>query len=255
MCSVFVIQRTYTNVTETTVMAKSKSKLSLADVPADKTLVRSRAYGDHIRAKRGTYKKARLNPALKKATILIVEANAAAKLFKDAIDPYREGIVDKLLWQNLVSMLRKQQTVTGQTDMGQLKPFELHSRYTLHRLYPVQHDTSFDRKTRKLRSVIWSTGLPRFDKSGIDSYKLTAIAVFLDLKKKTAKAVINESSVLPLKGKPAPFDVMISVPPGAKSFILSLRIDGWSKGKAYHTIASRGMAVIVAGSLAPGSRG
>ena len=59
-------------------MSKSKSKISLADVPPGMVLVRSRAYGDHVRAKRGTYKKARLNAAFKKGTVLIGEANAAA---------------------------------------------------------------------------------------------------------------------------------------------------------------------------------
>ena len=71
-------------------MAKSKRKISLADVPPGMILVRSRAYGDHVRAKRGTHKKAKLNPALKKGSIFISEANAAAKLFRDAIEPYRK---------------------------------------------------------------------------------------------------------------------------------------------------------------------
>lgn len=45
---------------KTIVMAKkSKPRISPADVPPGKILVKSRAYGDHLRAKRGTHKKAK----------------------------------------------------------------------------------------------------------------------------------------------------------------------------------------------------
>jgi len=230
-------------------MSKARPEISLSDVPPGMTLVRSRAYGDHVRAKRGTYKKARLNAALKKGTVLIREANAAAKLFKDAIDPYRKGLIDKSLWPNLLSMLRRQQTKTGIVDFSQLKPFEFHTRYTLHKLLPVQVVTSYHDKTRILRAVISYEGLPHFGQSRVDSYKLSAIVLFPDLKKRTANTVVKESTVLPLEGKQAPFDVAVSVPGKADCFILCLRIDGCSKGKVNHTIATRGMAVIAAGTV------
>ena len=235
-------------------MAKSKSKISLADVPPGMTLVRSRTYGDHVRAKRGTYKKARLNAALKKGTLLVGVANAAAKLFKDAVDPYRKGLIDKSLWPNLLSMFRRQQTKRGSVDFSELKPFEFHTRYTLRKLLPAQVVTSYDDQTHMLRAVISYEGLPRFGKSRVDGYKLSAIVVFPDLKKKTAKTVVEESAILSLEGKHAPFDVAVSVPGSAKCFILCLRIDGCSKGKVYYTIATKGMGVIAAGTVSRPAR-
>lgn len=230
-------------------MAKSKPRINLADVPPGMTLVRSRAYGNHLRAKRGTYKKARLNAAFKKGTVFIAEANAAAKLFKDAVDPYRQDLIDKSLWPTLLSMFRRQQTRIGMVDFSQLKPFEFHTRYTLHRLLPVQVVTSHDNKTRTLRAVISYGGLPHFDNSHIDSYKLSAIVLFPDLKKKTAKTMVEESAILPLKRNQAPFEVSVTAPAKAKSFILCLRIDGCSAGKVHYTIATKGMKVIAAGIL------
>src|SRR5687768_14128650 len=153
-------------------MAKSKPKISLADVPPGMTLVRSRTYGDHVRAKRGTYKKVKLNAALKKGTEDIREANAAAKLFQDAVDPYRKGVVDKSLWPKLLSMFRLQQTTTGIVDFSQLEPFDFQTRYTLHKLLPVQVVTTYDDKTRTLRAVISYGSLPNFGKSRVDGYKL-----------------------------------------------------------------------------------
>lgn len=228
---------------------KSKSRISPADVPPGMILVKSRAYGDHLRAKRGTHKKARLNAALKKGTVFVREANAAAKLFRDAIEPYRKDIADKLLWPNLLKMFRLQQTKTGRVDFSQLEPFELHPRYTLHKLLPVQVVRSYDDKTRTLQAVMSYSG-PHFRNARIDGYKLTAIVLFPDLKKKTAKTVVEESAILSRKTEQASFDVSVSVPPRAKCFLLCLRIDGYSTGKQSHTIAAKGMKVVAAGALA-----
>src|SRR5690606_2137514 len=113
-------------------MAKRKPRISPRDVPPDMVRVRTR-WGDHLRKKRGTHKPAKLNAALQQATILIREANAAARLFKDAIDPYRKGLIDTTLWHRLVAIFRRQQTVLGEVDFSKLEDFEFHTRYTLHK--------------------------------------------------------------------------------------------------------------------------
>ena len=229
-------------------MAKSKSKISLSDVPPGMTLVKSHTYGDHIRAKRGTYKKAKLNAALKEGAARIGEANAAAKLFKDAIDRHRRGLINRSLWPDLVSMFRRQQTKLGKIDFTQLKSFEFHKRYTLHKLISAEVVTTYDDKNRLFRAVVSYGGFV-FNKSIIDGYKLTAIVMFPDIRKKTAKTVSEESAILPMKEEHLPFEVSVAVPPGAKCFVFCLRIDGCSKGKVYHTIATKGMAVISTGAI------
>ena len=98
---------------------------------------------------------------------------------------------------------------------------------------------------------ISNEGLPHFGKSRVDGYKLSAIILFPDLKKKRVQTVVEESPVLPLKGKHSPFDVTVSVPGRASRFILCVRIDGCNKGEVYYTIATKGMAVIAAGALLP----
>ena len=98
---------------------------------------------------------------------------------------------------------------------------------------------------------ISNEGLPHFGKSRVDGYKLSAIILFPDLKKKRVQTAVEESSVLPLKGKHSPLDVTVSVPGRASCFILCVRIDGCNKGEVYYTIATKGMAVIAAGALLP----
>ena len=235
---------------KTIVMAKkSKPRISPADVPPGMILVKSRAYGDHLRAKRGTHKKAKLNAALKKRTVFVREANAAAKLFRDAVQPYGKGIIDKSIWPNLLSMFLLQLGKIGKVDFSQLEPFELHSRYTLHKILPTQVVRKYDDKTRTLQAVMSYSG-PHFRNTRIDGYKLTAVVLFPDLKKKTAKTIVEESPILSQKIEQTPFDMSVSVPPRVKCFMLCLRIDGYSTDKAVHTFATKGMKVIAAGTLA-----
>jgi hypothetical protein len=230
-------------------MAKKKPKISASDVPPGMTLVKSRTYGDHLRAKRGTHKKVVLNAVLQKGTEHVGEANAAAKLIKDALGPYRKGLIDNTFWPNLLSMFRLQQINTGTVDFSELKPLEFHPRYTLHKLLGVQVGTSYDDSTRMLRAVVSYNSLPHFGKSRVDGYKLSAIVLFPDLKKKTAEIVIQESAVMPREKNQSPFDVAVSVPDGAECFVLCLRIDGCSEGKVYHTIATKGGRVVAAGKI------
>lgn len=230
-------------------MAKSKRRISLRDVPPGMTRVRT-SQGDHLRAKRGTYKKAKLNRALKKGTVFVVEANAAAKLFKDAIHPYRSGLVDQTLWSRLLSVFLRQQNKLGTIDFGQLKPLELHTRYTLHKILPVRVVTTYDSHARMLQSVMAYEGRPNFDSKHIDGYKLTAVILFPDIKKKTIQTEVEDSGILRLEDKAPSFDVQFPVPTGAKWFVLCVRIDGYSQKKKYHTIATKGMQVVDSGTIA-----
>jgi hypothetical protein len=82
---------------KSTRMAKSKSILDLQGTFRGMTFVHSRAYGDHLRAARGTHKKAKINNVLKKEGELLVKANKPAKILHDAIKIYRDGLRDRLI--------------------------------------------------------------------------------------------------------------------------------------------------------------
>ncbi len=59
----------------------------LPPAPEGWVLVKSNAYGDHYRRKRGTVKPAGLNEALKLSNELMANADVYAKAIKDALDP------------------------------------------------------------------------------------------------------------------------------------------------------------------------
>jgi hypothetical protein len=81
----------FNKLQKTTTIAKKipDSIIDLLRSIEGKTLVRSNAYGYHLRAKRGTHKKAVLNHICKRQTKELVKTNDLARIIKTAIDPYR----------------------------------------------------------------------------------------------------------------------------------------------------------------------
>ena len=74
-------------------MAKADSLITLRGSHGGITFVKSPTYGDHVRAARGTHKKAKVNAAFKKQSKKLVKANHPAQILRNAIDPYRNDSV------------------------------------------------------------------------------------------------------------------------------------------------------------------
>ncbi|MGB4399744.1 MAG: hypothetical protein WBJ10_10255 [Daejeonella sp.] len=75
------------------------------DLPhPDRTIVNSKAYGEHTRARRGSRNKVEINDTLKLHNLLLTGANTPARLVKNEIDYYRAGFPSGQLWQFLVGM-------------------------------------------------------------------------------------------------------------------------------------------------------
>lgn len=226
-------------------MAKVNSLITLRGTIAGLTFVNSATYGEHVRAARGTYKKAQLNEAFKKQSKKLVKSNVPAKIIKDAIDPYRKDFYDGSLWPRLVSMTNELFGDDGSFDLAKLKPFEIHAGYPLHRLLSLQTNTKVDRKGSKLQVGLSYDMHPAFQKSlPVDGYRLGVIAIYPDLKKQTAKTEIVYSKVIALIQKVAPLTLQVPIPPRAKTFLVCVRIDGCKKGVVYDTLASKGMRVV-----------
>jgi hypothetical protein len=231
-------------------MAKSTSIINLQGTVDEITFVKSRAYGNHIRAARGTHKKAEVNEAFKKESKRLLSANIPAKIFKDAIDPYRDVLKGGLLWQRLISMFRKQLQNHGSFDFSDIEPFEIHTDYSLERFLIPRPRITFDQKQSVLHVNMSYDKHPRFSRSSfIDGYMLSVIGIFPDLKKKTAKSVVVNSPIRPLTGKVAPLRVQLVVPPKAKSYVVCLKIEGCMKEVVNNTAATQGLRVIGAGAI------
>jgi hypothetical protein len=225
-------------------MAKSNAVFKFQGTLAGLTFVSSVAYGDHIRAKRGTHKDATLNQAMKRSSKKLKEANVPAKIFKDAIEPYRDCLRDGTLWQRLLSCFRKQQKEQGAPDFQALKGLDIHARYPLGRFFEIHPTIRINSKKARLE-VDFHYNAPAFKKSkNIDGYKLTVIGIFPDLKKRSAKTVSVASGIIQLKDGITEFHAGLNIPGRAKTCVVCVKIEGCTQQETANTQATQGLRVL-----------
>lgn len=229
-------------------MAKQISLVELQGTFGNITFVNSPTYGNHVRAKRGTYKKARMNAACKKQSKVLVAANVPAKIFRDAILSYHKEVYDGKLWGRLRSMFGQQIKNYGGIDFSKLAPFEIHPDYPLSQLLPL--NVKIQKENGVLDVQLSYDKHPEFSNvKGVDGYLLTAVAVFPDLKKKTATTVAARSAVIDLNGKVVPLNMKLQIPTRAKTYIVCMKIDGCTRGEAKIDLAAQGMRVVESGVI------
>jgi hypothetical protein len=212
-------------------MAKSDSIFAIQGTVAGLTFVKSRAYGAHLRAKRGTHKKAEVNDALKQEIKRLVSANIPAKIIKDAIDPYRGTMLGGTFWQRLLSLFRKQLKESRAIDFANIAPFNVYEDLPFHRFLVIEPSVSLVKKNSILEVTIDYHDHPKFKVKAVDGYKLTVIGIFPDLKKKLAKTVAVESDVIKITGAISWLHVQLAVPAKATSYVVCIKIEGCAGGK------------------------
>ena len=231
-------------------MAKLKSIIVLQGTFEGITFVRSAAYGDHVRRKRGTHKEAKLNEAMQASGKRLVTTNTPAQIFQNAIKDYRDGLERGSLWRRLLSMFRRQLKASGTFDFGALEPFEIHTKYPLARFPLIHPEVIVDAQNRMLKVDISYSRHPEFERSSfIDGYQLTAVAVFPNLETESAATVAARSPIIGLKDPVAPIEIRLAIPPEAKTFLVCVRIDGCMGGEVNRTPATMAMRMVKAGKV------
>lgn len=231
-------------------MAKANSLITLRGTYDGITFVRSSAYGDHIRAARGTRKKAVLNEACQAQSEKLVKSNAPAQIIRDAINPHRKDFYYGLLWQKLVALTNDAMEKDKPFDFSRLQPFEAHKKYRLTRLANVTTTTKCDPELPKLQVTVSLDTPPVFDDAlQIDGFRMGVIVMFPDLEKQSAKTEAIYSGIMSLKEKVEPFQVEFPIPSAAKSFLVFVRIDGCGNGELNGNLAAKGMRMVEAGKV------
>ena len=238
------------NLLKTTAMAKANSLITLLGTYDGMTFVKSPTYGDHVRAARGTHKKAVLNEACQEQSRKLVKSNAPAQIIRDAMNPYRQDFYYGPLWQDLVSRTNDALEKGAAFDFSRVRPFEMHPYYPLARLANVTTTTSVDAKLSALHVIVSPDMPPLFDDALIDGYRIGVIVLFPDLQKHSAKTERAQSDTIALKEVES-LTVGIPIPSDAESFLVFVRIDGCKNGKPDDTLAAKGMRMVKAGKVEP----
>lgn len=143
------------------------------------TSVRSKTYGDHVRAARGTKKPAEVNKAFQESTGRLRQVNLFAKVVKDALDPYRKDFYDGTFWFRLLSLFRRQLKKTGKLSWSALEGFELIGKCHLSRHFAssVEVFLPAGENCVSVQVCTRSDGAP--EKVPCDQYEETLVVFFL----------------------------------------------------------------------------
>jgi hypothetical protein len=181
---------------------------------------------------------------------MVIMANIPAKIFKDAINPYRGEFLGGTLWSRLVSFFRSQLKLDGKFDFSKVERFEIQERYPLDRFINARSTVKIDKKTSKLHAEILYDHHPEFKKvKYIDGYMLTVIGIFPNLKKKTAQTTSLTSSVFKMTEPLTPLLVELNLPPKAKDYMLCLKLDACINGVPTNTRTTTPLCVIDSGKI------
>ncbi|TCC91779.1 hypothetical protein EZ428_08485 [Pedobacter frigiditerrae] len=92
-------------------------------------LVRSKAYGDHYRAVRGSYTEIFLADGMKESTAKQTTANLMAKIIFDAVNDLAPGFKDTVFWSKLLQKIRAQQKEGKLISYLPLEKMEMRPNY------------------------------------------------------------------------------------------------------------------------------
>ncbi|HEY3402156.1 MAG TPA: hypothetical protein VGK59_02150 [Ohtaekwangia sp.] len=231
-------------------MAKSKSFLEIQGTHLGTTHVKSNVYGDYVRAPRGTYKPAVVNEAFQKSTSRLRDANVAAKIIKDALEPFREGFKGGLFWQRLLSQFRKQLREHGTIDFSKCEEIEVNEHYPMSRFLYVDPKLTFDEATRTMNVYLGYGHHPKpKGMNYLEGYRVGVIGIFPDLEKKHAETMVVYSPVMDMKSEYAPFSLVLPVPVDATSYLICVKVEGTERGEICKNAINKGMKIEKAGRL------
>ena len=82
-----------------------------------------------------------------------------------------------------------------------------------------------------------------------DGFRVGVIVMFPDLEKQSVKTEAVYFDIMSLKEKVEPVPVEFQIPPGAKSFLVFVRLDGCGNGELNGNLAGKGMRMVEAGKV------
>lgn len=203
------------------------------------TRVNSNTWGDHIRAARGTYKKAELNDGFRKSGAETKIANMLAKTIKDLYLPYMQDFKDSMMWSRLLSIF-KLQLSRNQHDPSKLEEFEFNNNALRHLIMRREVEASIDNSTLQL--AVTSRCVSKLPMT--DSYQQTFVVTFYTNRLEGIGTALADSVIHP-RGGEAWYDHRASfeIPDDASLAMVGLKAVLIHRGKVVH-VAEGGMNIV-----------
>ncbi len=227
------------------------SKKKTRKNPAEKVVVKSKAYGKHERAPRGSKSKAVLNLAMKAHGRRLRKSNIPAKLIMDALQPFRENFKGGMIWQRLVKHFAGQAKRGDPYSVTGINDWDLNLQYLTSRLMTVSVEIEPEDDFSNLAIEVNYSFSNRFleRKSDITAFRVTLIFLFPDFRKNKIKTI---PIVLPdkLLSDSALYSFIVEQPRGANSYLCCFKAEACRNGELYQNSVNVGkvMCLIASGT-------
>jgi hypothetical protein len=207
-------------------MAKSRSAKNNKKGPPVMVTVNSRAYGKHERAARGTWKKAKLNDAMKWHSERLIGSNMPAKLILDALQPYRTNFKGGLIWQKLVKHFARQTKEYKDYSVMGIENWDLNKEYATSRIMGPNVEIKTDPSSPILHITVNYNFSKRFleRKKDITHFRIMIIVMFPDF---INNKIITIPVVLPdkLLEDKTPYSFIVQIPAAARSYLACFKAE------------------------------
>jgi hypothetical protein len=211
------------------------------------TFVNSKAYGPHVRLKRGTKKKAVLNKAMVESSKKLTHVNQMASLiFKSISNEHKDG----KLWPRLLSKLRLQLKDYNFNDVSCLFRMECHTYRTLEKMLMFLLDVNDVEITkRQMRIAFDMPYTPLYDKKYLKEFQISMHVLYPDFEGIKLKKEVAYSDVLHKANCPKTFSFVVPVPPKATQYAVFMKVTECEDGIALNYPQSTGMRCVAVGTI------
>ncbi len=218
------------------------------DLPdPNRTVVNSRTYPEHTRARRGTKSKVEVNDTFKVHNVLLAGANIPASLVKKSIDTYRSDFPSGQLWQFLVGMFKKQLKMNIPLNVDQLLYKDICIDYRLSRILKNGYKQEI-RSNPELLKVNLGILNPQFRNKTIDGILIEVIAMYFDFNSMECKSDSSSSLIVPLiHEQELSFDLKAGK--SGDSYLICLKLNGCIRDKMLTENSARSMQIIETGRV------
>jgi hypothetical protein len=209
------------------------------------TFVNSKAYGDHVRNPRGTFKPAVLNETMEQSKTRLLQVNETASLIFKSICEHKDGT----LWPRLLSTLRRQLKETNHNNVHCLLNMECHAEHTLDKMLRSHWNVEAEVVKRQLNITLTLPEPPIYSKKYLKQFQVSIHVIFPDLEKGKLKKEIAYSDILQKASCPKVFSFVIPVPAKSTEVAVFLKVTECKDGIALNYPQSTGMRCVTVGVI------
>ena len=222
-------------------MAKKAPRSYKETATTEKVTVYSRAYGVHTRAARGSKTPATLNAAMTEHARKTAKINSVAKRVHDLLKLCSPGFKESMLWQVMLSRMRKAATDKTTNLLVTLKGLELNEKYPLQRFITSPQLTIETGKNKWV--VSFKQTMAPFIKNDDPDYGYEMMLLVLGNKPENDTVVTAHTEWTDKTSVSNDAVFYFKKPDKVKHYLLCLHFMSGKDGKATGTLASRAMQI------------